>query len=328
MDRPLWLPWRRRWQWLKLLIAAGAVGLLCGSVTVVSAQDLTQRKIQTPAQRVDLAQDLTKTEIHTRALRGNLQVLLGYGGNIAVSTGADGTLLVDDEYDVLTPKVRAALAELRSLPVKIVVNTHWHDDHAGGNEAFARDGALIIAQENARRRMQSDLVVSLWGPQKASPQVAWPAITFDQSLRLHWNGDDIDVIHVGPAHTDGDAIVFFRQQNVIMTGDLMFGYETGPPYFDDLNGGSARGMIAAADTLLGLINEQTIVVPGHGEVTDRAGLQIYRDRIVSMRDRITAAIARGLSEDEVVALHPTEGFAKAGRGTDRWVRIVYREYHH
>jgi cyclase len=327
MDRPLWLQWRRRWQWLELLIAAGAVGLLCGSVTVVSAQDLTQRKIQTPAQRVDLAQDLTKTEIHSRALRGNLHVLMGYGGNMAVSTGPDGTLLVDDEYAALTPKVRTALAWLRSPPVKIVVNTHWHDDHTGGNEAFARDGALIIAQENARRRMQSDQVVSLWGPQKAFPPIAWPAITFDQSLRLHWNGDEIDVIHVGPAHTDGDAIVFFRQQNVMLTGDLMFGYEYGPPYFDDLNGGSAHGMIAAADTLLGLIDERTVVVPGHGEVTDRAGLQAYRDRLVAIRDRIRDAIARGLSEDEVVALHPAEGFAMAGKGTDRWVRIVYREYH-
>src|SRR5882672_4566985 len=326
-DHPLSLLRRRGRHWQLPPIVAGAFWLLCGAATILFAQDQTKQEIHTPARRVDLTQDLAKTEIHSRALRGNLQVLLGYGGNMAVSTGADGTLLVDDEYDVLTPKVRAALAELRSPPVKIVVNTHWHDDHTGGNEAFARDGALIIAQENARRRMRSELVVSLWGPQKASPHVAWPAITFDQSLRLHWNGDEIDVIHVGPAHTDGDAIVFFRQQNVIMTGDLMFGYETGPPYFDDLNGGSARGMIAAADTLLGLINEQTIVVPGHGEVTDRAGLQIYRDRLVAMCDRITAAIARGLSEDEVVALHPTEGFAKAGRGTDRWVRIVYREYH-
>lgn len=305
----------------------GAVGLLWGAVTVVSAQDLTKREILQPALRVDLAQDLTKTEIRSRALRGNLHLLLGYGGNIAVSTGPDGTLLVDDEYDILTPKVRAALAELQSPPVKIIVNTHWHDDHTGGNEAFARDGALIIAQENARRRMQSDHLVSLWGPQKASPPIAWPAITFDQSLRLHWNGDEIDVIHVGPAHTDGDAIVFFRQQNVMLTGDLMFGYEYGPPYFDDLNGGSAHGMIAAADTLLGLIDERTIVVPGHGDVTNRAGLQDYRDRLVSIRDRITDAIARGLNEDEVVALHPTEGFAKAGKGTDRWVRIVYREYH-
>jgi glyoxylase-like metal-dependent hydrolase (beta-lactamase superfamily II) len=307
--RPVWSPWRRR-HWQSLLTAAAAVALLTGAVAGVSAQDLAM------------------SEIRAQSLRGNLHVLLGYGSNIAVSTGPDGTLLVDDEYDALTSKVRAALAELRSPPVRMVVNTHWHNDHTGGNEVFGRGGALIIAQENTGKRMRSDQVMSLYGPQKAYPPVAWPAITFDQSLRLHWNGDEIDVIHIGPAHTDGDAIVFFRQTNVILTGDLFVGYDYRPPYFDDLNGGSAHGMIAAADTLLGLIDERTIVVPGHGEVTDRAGLHDYRDRLVAIRDRITDAIARGLSEDEVVALHPTEGFARAGRGTDRWVRIVYREYQH
>ena len=156
--------------------------------------------------------------------------------------------------------------------------------------AFARGGALIIAQENAGLRMRSGQIMSLYGPQKAYPPIAWPAITFDTALRLRWNGDEIDVIHVGPAHTDDAAVVFFRQQNVIATGD-------------------------------------TIVVPGHGEVADRVGLQDYRDRLVSIRDGIVDEITRGLSEDEVVALHPTEGLAKAGRGTDRWVRIVYREYH-
>jgi cyclase len=310
MDRALWRLKRGRRHWRRGVSAACAVGLFWGAVSIVSAQD--------PA----------KSEIHAQALRGNLHVLLGDGGNIAVSTGPDGTLLVDDEYAALTPKVRAALAELRSPSVKLIVNTHWHDDHTGGNEAFAHDGALIIAQENAGRRMRSDQIVSLYGPQKAYPPAGWPVITFDQSLRLRWNDDQIDVIHVGPAHTDGDAIVFFRQQNVILTGDLFVGYEYRPPYFDDLNGGSAHGMIGAADTLLGLIDERTIVVPGHGEVTDRTGLQNYRDRLISIRDRITGAIALGMSEDEVVALHPTEGFAKAGRGTDRWVRVVYREYHH
>jgi len=296
--------------WHRGVLAACTGGLLWSAVAVVSAQELANN------------------EIHAQTLRGNLHVLLGFGSNIGVSTGADGTLLVDDEYAALTPKVHAALSDLRSPPVKVIINTHWHNDHTGGNEAFARDGALIIAQKNTGRRMRSDQVMSLYGPQKAYPPVAWAAITFDQSLRLHWNGDEIDVIHIGPAHTDGDAIVFFRPQNVILTGDLFVGYDYRPPYFDDLNGGSAHGMIAAADTLLGLINEQTMVVPGHGVVTDRAGLQEYRDRLVAIRNRITDAIARGLSEDEVVAQHPTEGFAKAGRGADRWVRIVYREYHH
>ncbi len=274
------------------------------------------------------AQDFANSEIRTQALRGNLHVLLGEGSNITVSTGPDGALLVDDEYAALTSKVRTALVALRSPTVRWVVNTHWHDDHSGGNEAFARDGATIIAQENAGRRMRSDHVQSLYGLQKAFPPIAWPTITFDQSLRLRWNGDDIDVIHVGPAHTDGDTIVYFRQQNVLATGDLFVGADYRPSFFDDLNGGSAQGMIAAVDTLLGLIDEHTVVVPGHGDITDRAGLQDYRNRLVSCRDRIVDAISRGSSEDEVVALHPAEGFARAGKGTDRWVRIVYREYRH
>ena len=292
-----------------MLFAAGAVGLLCGAASIVAADDLA------------------KGAIKTQALRGNLHVLLGDGGNITVSTGADGTLLVDDEYAPLTPKVRAALGQLRSPAVKLIVNTHWHDDHTGGNAAFGRDGALIIAQESAGRRMRTDQILSLYGPQQAYPSVAWPAITFEQSLRLRWNGEQIDVIHIGPAHTDGDAIVFFRHQDVMATGDLFVGSDYRPPYFDDLNGGSAHGMIAAADALLGLVDERTLVVPGHGDIADRAALQDYRNRLVSIRDRIMDAISRGLTEDEVVALHPTEGFARAGRGTDRWVRVVYREYH-
>jgi len=292
-----------------VLFAAGAVGLLWGAASIVAADDLA------------------KGAIKTQALRGNLHVLLGDGGNITVSTGADGTLLVDDEYAPLTPKVRAALGQLRSPAVKLIVNTHWHDDHTGGNAAFGRDGALIIAQESAGRRMRTDQILSLYGPQQAYPSVAWPAITFEQSLRLRWNGEQIDVIHIGPAHTDGDAIVFFRQQDVMATGDLFVGSDYRPPYFDDLNGGSAHGMIAAADALLGLVDERTLVVPGHGDIADRAALQDYRNRLVSIRDRIMDAISRGLTEDEVVALHPTEGFARAGRGTDRWVRVVYREYH-
>jgi glyoxylase-like metal-dependent hydrolase (beta-lactamase superfamily II) len=304
-------PWRRkprRKHWQQLLLAACGVGLLWR------------------ADAATFADDMAKSEIHTRALRGNLHVLLGFGSNITVSTGPDGTLLVDDEYAALTNKVRAALAELRSPAIKLIVNTHWHADHTGGNESFARAGALIIAQENAGRRMRSDQTQALYGLQKAYPPMAWPAITFNESLRLRWNGDEIDVIHIGPAHTDGDSVVFFRQQNVMATGDLFVGYLYRPPYFDDLNGGSAHGMIAAADTLLNLVDERTIIVPGHGDVTDRAGLQDYRDHLVAIRDSITDAIAHGSSEDQVVALHPTEGFAKAGRGTDRWVRVVYREY--
>ena len=272
------------------------------------------------------AQEIAQSEIRARPIRGNLLVLLGYGSNMVVSIGRDGSLLVDDEYAVLTDKVRAKLKELQAPRVKRVINTHWHNDHTGGNESFGSEGAIIIAHENSAQRMQSDQTMSLYGPQAAYPPAAWPKIEVKKSLRLHWNKDDIDLIHVGPAHTDGDLVVYFRKQNVLATGDVFVRDEYLPPYFDDLNGGSATGMIAAVDRLLGLVDGNTVIVPGHGSLTDRKGLQEYRDRFVAVRDQIRDAISRGLSEDAVVALHPAEGFAKAGRGTDRWVRILYREY--
>ncbi|MEO8306570.1 MAG: MBL fold metallo-hydrolase [Pseudomonadota bacterium] len=279
------------------------------------------------AQQLARAQDIAQSDIRARPLRGNLLVLFGYGSNVVVSIGPDATLLVDDEYAVLTEKMRATLKGLPTPKVKLVINTHWHNDHTGGNESFARDGALIIAQENAARRMRSDQTMSLYGRQAAYPAIAWPRIEVQQSLRLHWNGDDIDLIHIEPAHTDGDLVVFFRKQNVLATGDLFVCDDYLPPYFDDLNGGSAQGMIAAADQLLAIADDHTIIVPGHGGLSDRNALLAYRQKFVAVRDQIRDAISRGLTEDAVVAQHPAEGFAKAGKGTDRWVRILYREYH-
>lgn len=267
-------------------------------------------------------------EVHGEPLRGNLQLLHGDGSNIIVSTGPDGTLLVDDEYSSLAGKLHTALATRTALPVKVVINTHFHNDHTGNNEAFGREGARIIAQTRAGERLRTDQTMSLYGRQKAYPSIAWPTTSVDKSLRLRWNRDRIDLLHIGPAHTDGDLVVFFRKQNVVATGDL---YVTGvylPPYFDDLNGGSAESMIAAAGKLLKLTNARTIIVPGHGPVTDRKALQQYRDHFVAIRSRIREAIAAGMSEDAVVAMHPAEGLGKPGRGLDRWVRVLYREYRH
>jgi cyclase len=272
------------------------------------------------------AQDFANADIRTIPLRGNLRLLKSEGSNIIVSTGRDGTLLVDDEYAELADKLRASLTAFGALPVKTIINTHWHNDHTGGNEALARDGALIIAQENTARRMQSDQTMSLYGKQAAYPPIAWPKLIVQLSLQLRWNDDVVDLLHLGPAHTDGDLVVFFRSQNVLATGDVLVLNEYLPPYFDDLNGGSMEGMIHGANRLLELVNDKTIIVPGHGEPADRIGLLRYRDRVVAIRDQIKAAMSRGLSEDEVVALHPVGDFAGAGKGTDRWVRILYREY--
>ena len=275
-----------------------------------------------------VAQCVGQGEIHTAQLRGGLSVLQGYGSNITVSTGPDGTLLVDDEYTELVRNVRASLAALHAPAVKMVINTHWHCDHTGGNESFGQEGALIIAHENTAHRMQTDQVMSLYGPQAAYPPTAWPKVLVRSSLRLRWNGEDVDLIALDPAHTDGDLAVFFRGQDVLATGDVFVVGEYLPPYFDDLNGGSLEGMIAAAGKLLGLADEQTIVVPGHGEVGNRNSLLAYHDKLIAIRSRIRDAIGKGLTEDEVVALHPIESFAGRGRGVDRWVRVVYREYHH
>lgn len=272
------------------------------------------------------AQDPAKTEIRSSRLRDNLYLLQGYGGNTVVSAGSDGLLVVDDEYKALTARLMAAIAKLSDRPVRFVVNTHWHDDHTGGNEAFGRAGALIIAQDNSRRRMMTDQVMSLYGPQAAYAPAGQPKISFSQSMRLHHNGDTIDLIHLGPAHTDGDAIVFFRERNVLMTGDLFVGHVYRPPFFDDLNGGSLEGMIAAAQTIVDLADDQTTIIPGHGDPANRADVEEYRASLVAIRERIRQAIARGESEDAVVAGKPTGDFALAGKGTDRWVRVVYREY--
>jgi cyclase len=266
------------------------------------------------------------TDIQTVRLQDGLYLFKGNGGNVVLSAGAEGALLVDDEYAVGTPKLVAAIAAVTAQPVRYVINTHFHDDHTGGNEYFGRAGATIIAQENARRRMATDQVMSLYGPQPAYAPIGQPKIAFDQSLQLHLNGISIDLIYPGPAHTDGDTLVFFRERNVLMTGDVFVRPPYTPPYFDDLNGGSLEGMIHGVDQVLGLADERTLVMPGHGEPGTRSDVVAYRAQLVGARALIRQALARGESEDAVVAEHPIAQYWGAGRGVDRWVRIVYREY--
>jgi cyclase len=271
--------------------------------------------------------NIASTDIKAVRLQDGLYLFKGYGGNAVLLIGPDGGLLVDDEYAVLTGKLVAAIAAVTDQPVRFVVNTHFHDDHTGGNEYFGRAGAIIIAQENSRRRMSSDQVVSLYGPQHAYASIGQPRITFEQSLQLHLNGNSIDLKYPGPAHTDGDTIIFLRERNVLMTGDLFVRAPYIPPYFDDLNGGSLEGMIHCVDQVLVLADERTLVLPGHGEPGTRSDVVEYRGQLIGARERIRAAIARGESEDAVVAEHPLAQYWGAGRGIDRWVRIVYREYH-
>ncbi|HEU4601370.1 MAG TPA: MBL fold metallo-hydrolase [Steroidobacteraceae bacterium] len=273
-----------------------------------------------------LGQDFDKEEIHTSSLRDNLYLLTGIGGNVVVFTGTDGALIVDDEYRELNTKLMVAIEKITDSSVRFVINSHWHSDHTGGNEMLGAAGAIIIAHENTGEQMTRDSVMSLYGPQAAYAPAGHAKITYSASMQLHHNGETIDLVHPGPSHTGGDTVVFFRGHNILMTGDIFVGFDYRPPYFDDLNEGSLKGMIAGTEAILGLVDDKTIVIPGHGEVATRADLVTYHGRLVDLRERIKAAIARGDSEDAVVASKPVGNFARAGKGTDRWVRVVYREY--
>ena len=271
------------------------------------------------------AQDFDNIQITTIPVTENIYVLQGSGGNIGVSIGDDGTFIVDDQYAPLTDKIVAAIAELTDHPVDFVVNSHFHYDHTDGNENFGRAGALIVAQDNSRRRMATDQVLSGSNrPQPAYSTVGLPKITFLESMRFYYNDNTIDVIYTGPGHTDGDAQVYFRDSNVIHTGDMFVRY--GLPYIDHGNGGSLDGMIEALWSIAGIINDDTIIIPGHGQLSTRADLLEFRMMLVTIRGRIKDQIDQGRSVDQVVASNPARGYAEPGDGTTGWVRAAYEEY--
>ena len=250
------------------------------------------------------AQDFSQVQIKTTPLRENTYLLTGAGGNMVASTGPDGTFLVDDQYAPLSARISEALGKIGRLPVRFIINTHWHFDHTGGNEAFGQSGSVILAHDNVRQRMSTEQFIAAFDRKiPASPQGALPVITFTQGVTLHLNGDTIEVVHVANAHTDGDALVRFRKANVLHMGDTMF--NGGYPFIDLSSGGSIDGLLAAHARALELADGQTIIIPGHGAQTDRATLVAYRGMLQQARDRIAALKAQGKTRDEVVAAAPT-----------------------
>lgn len=270
--------------------------------------------------------DFSDVEIETVLVAQGVWMLVGAGGNIGVSAGEDGVFLIDDQFAPLTEKIRAAVAKFSPKPIRFVLNTHWHGDHVGGNENLGKAGSLIVAHENVRRRMSTEQFMEAMNRKvPPSPEAALPVVTYDSSVTFHLNGDEIYAFHVPPAHTDGDSIVYFREADAVHMGDVFF--QSGYPFIDLSSGGSARGVLHAVDRVLGMIGDETKVIPGHGELTDRAALETYREMLSTVIERVAAMKGEGKSLEEVQAAKPTEEFDERWGGgfidADRFVASIY-----
>lgn len=270
-------------------------------------------------------EDFSKVAIKAQPLRGGVAVLFGAGGNIGVSSGPDGTLLIDDQFAPLTAKITAAVASLGAPPVRMLLNTHWHGDHSGGNANFGKAGTVIVAHANVRQRMASEQVSTLFKSRTpASPAAALPVITFAGNLTLHLNGDTITATHVPRAHTDGDTLVKFARANVLHTGDVFVRY--GLPFIDTESGGSARGMLAGVETAIRLADADTKVIPGHGEVATRADMIEFRNMLAAIITSVQAGIKAGKSLAAVQAAKPAAPWDKDPKAFvtgDAFVATVY-----
>ncbi len=239
--------------------------------------------------------------IETQMVAEGLYVLFGVGGNIAVSIGESGVLVVDDQFPEMIPKVNDAIGELGGGAVDFAINTHWHFDHADGNKALGPAGSWIVAHEHSAEMMAKDNIINLviaQYKQDAYPPAARPVISFADRMTFHFNGGDIELIHAGAAHTAGDVAVIFRKQNAVHFGDVF--NKLGYPFIDVDSGGSIDGMIRFCEAVYSELNADTIVIPGHGVVTDLPDVKAYIDMLKTVRDRIAKLIAEGHSLEQVI----------------------------
>jgi len=264
-------------------------------------------------------------EIKTVAVGDGVWMLEGRGGNIGVSAGEDGVVLIDDQFAPLSDKIRAAVKSIVDQPIRFVLNTHWHGDHTGGNESLGGAGAVIVAHDNVRKQMS---VEHLWQDRTipAAPSGALPVVTFTQSVTFHLNGEQIHAIHVPTAHTDGDSMVHFPKANVLHMGDVFFNGMY--PFIDTSTGGSVDGVIAAVGEALKIVDGETKIIAGHGPLSDREELLVYRDVLTKIRDAVAPLVEAGKSLEQIQEAKPTAEFDEVWGGgfikPEQFVGIVYQ----
>jgi glyoxylase-like metal-dependent hydrolase (beta-lactamase superfamily II) len=270
--------------------------------------------------------DFSKVEIKITDLGDNIHMLEGQGGNITVAVAKDGIIVVDSEFAPLHDKIKAAIATISKLPIKYLIDTHYHADHTGGNELFAKDGAIVVAQDNVKKRLEEGTTNGLTGARTpAAPKGALPSDTYTNFSKIRLTGRVADLKHIGNAHTDGDTYVWFKTANVLSTGDTFTNGRY--PNIDFANGGNINGMITATDAYLKLTNARSRIVPGHGPLADRAALVAYRMMLVTARERMAALVKQGKSEAEVIVAKPFADLNVKWAPTElagtNFVRVVY-----
>lgn len=291
---------------------------------IVSLVFLSMVTSQLAAQQQPLP-DFSKVQVETQKVTGNIYMLVGAGGNIAVSAGDDGVLMVDTEYPPMFEKIEAALKKISDKPLRFVIDTHWHLDHASGNENFARAGAIIVAQENVRRILASGTMRDgvNYPP---FPKDDLPAVTYNDHATIYWNGEPVKLIHYPNAHTDGDTVVYFANSHVLDTGD---NYRTdGFPLVDQDNGGSVKGIITTLDNIMETYPPDTKVIPGHGpSAMTVADIKSFADMLKDCRARVEKGIAAGKTVEQLKQEKVLAGYEKySGRVTsEHFTEMLYRE---
>lgn len=265
-----------------------------------------------------VAQDrFAKVEVKATHLRGSVHMLTGAGGNIGVSAGADGILMVDDQFEPLAQRISDALDGIHKGPLRYVINTHYHGDHTGSN-AFMREvrDATVFAHDNVRQRLAD---------KEEHNSASLPVVTFAEGVRFHFNDETISVFHLAQGHTDGDSVVYFTKANVLHTGDLYF--QGRFPYVDLKAGGTVQGYINSVDTMLSYIDEATLIIPGHGQLSNKQALQTFVNMLKSTAAEVAQMKNEGLSVEQAIAKGLDPKWQSWGEGwikEERWITTLYQ----